>query len=219
MTAHYAATLDLSSPIAKLACEDAKLGIGIALQGPWQPSARWATIASDPMHPSLFPYHPERDVYRLLQVDSTADSQEISAACRRLARTFHPDRNRSGRAEEEMRVVNAVREMLTDPGERAAYDRARERYLGGWTPGAAGASTRAAAPAMIEGPGWLTRTRLPDVVERTLRALIAAFRTALGELWLTRCPACSELVEAEFLFCAHCGARVRRVRRLMPPRE
>ena len=30
-----------------------------------------------------------------------------------------------------MRVVNAVREMLTDPRERAAYDRARARYLTG----------------------------------------------------------------------------------------
>jgi curved DNA-binding protein CbpA len=171
------------------------------------------------MHPSLFPYHPERDVYRLLQVDSTADHQQISAACRRLARTFHPDRNRSTRAEEEMRVVNAVRELLTDPRERAAYDRARARYLEGWTPGAAIATNRAAAPAVLAGPGWLARRRLPEVVERTLRALVAAFRAALGDLWTTRCPDCSARVEPEFLFCASCGARVRRVRRLMPPRE
>ncbi len=171
------------------------------------------------MHPSLFPYHPERDVYRLLQVDSNADNQEISAACRRLARTFHPDRNHSGRAEEEMRVVNAVREMLTDPRERAAYDRARERYLTGWTPGATVAVGRATAQPVLAGPGWLARRRLPEAVERTLRALVAAFRSALGDLWVTRCPACSEVVEPEFLFCGSCGTRVRRVRRLMPPRE
>jgi len=168
------------------------------------------------MHPSLLPYHPERDVYRLLQVDSTANSEEISAACRRLARTFHPDRNRSSRAHEEMRVVNAVRQMLTDARERAAYDRARSRFLQGWTPGAATAVRRAAPePASA---GWL-KGRLPEVVERTLRALIAAFREALGQLWTTRCPACDELVEAEFLYCASCGTRVRRVRRLMPPTE
>jgi curved DNA-binding protein CbpA len=166
------------------------------------------------MHSSLFPYHPERDVYRLLQVDSTADSEQITAACRRLARTFHPDRNRSVRADEEMRVVNAVREMLTDPRERAAYDRARDRFLRGWTPGA----SRAAVTAAPAAASWLDG-RLPAAVERTLRALIAAFRAALGELWMTRCPSCGELVEAEFLFCAHCGARVRRVRRLMPPTE
>ena len=169
-----------------------------------------------PRHPSLFPYHPERDVYRLLQVDSSADTSEISAACRRLARTFHPDRNASTRAEEEMRVVNAVREMLTDPHERAAYDRARARFLQGWAPGATIAARRVEPEP--QPAGWL-RGRLPEVVERTLRALVAAFREALGQLWMTRCPACDELVEAEFLFCAHCGARVRRLRRLMPPVE
>jgi hypothetical protein len=117
-----------------------------------------------------------------------------------------------------MRVVNAVRELLTDPRERAAYDRARARFLHGWTPGAARAKSRAALPASA-GTGWLAGRRLPEVVERTLRALIAAFRAALGELWMTRCPSCDQLVEAEFLYCANCGTRVRRVRRLMPPRE
>jgi curved DNA-binding protein CbpA len=170
------------------------------------------------MHSSLFPYHPERDVYRLLQVDASADTAQITAACRRLARTFHPDRNRSSRAEEEMQVVNAVRELLTDPRERAAYDRARDRFLRGWTPGAANAVT-VAAPTEPPASAWLGGRRLPEVVERTLRAIVAAFRAALGELWMTRCPACSELVEPEFLYCSRCGTRVRRVRRLMPPTE
>ena len=100
----------------------------------------WATIAADSMHPSLLPYHPERDVYRLLQVDPRASRDEINAACRRLARTFHPDRNRSPRANDEMGVINAVREMLVDECERAAYDRARSRFLTGWTPGTARAT-------------------------------------------------------------------------------
>ena len=89
----------------------------------------WATMARDPMYPSLLPYSPERDVYRLLQVHPNANDEEITAACRRLARTFHPDRNRSNRAHEEMQVVNAVRHLLTDPRSRAAYDGARRRYL------------------------------------------------------------------------------------------
>ncbi|MEO6579378.1 MAG: hypothetical protein ABIO99_10845 [Candidatus Limnocylindria bacterium] len=42
------------------------------------------------MTPRLLPYTPERDVYRLLDVPSSASLDEISAACRRLARTFHP---------------------------------------------------------------------------------------------------------------------------------
>ena len=80
------------------------------------------------MHQPLLPYTPERDVYRLLGVPSSASSDEIQAACRRLARTFHPDRNVSDRANQEMQVVNAVRRVMTDPGSRAAYDRERARF-------------------------------------------------------------------------------------------
>lgn len=179
------------------------------------------------MHPSLFPYHPERDVYRLLQVDSTATSEEISAACRRLARTFHPDRNRSPRAHEEMGVINAVREMLIDPRERAAYDRARSRFIGGWTPGAVHAAGVATGPPSLVTPegaddqplprgGWRD---LPAAVQRTLRALLAAFRAALGQFGPTHCPVCATLVEPQYMFCGACGAQLRRVRRLTVSRE
>jgi curved DNA-binding protein CbpA len=175
------------------------------------------------MHPSLLPYHPERDVYRLLQLDDSASSEEVSVACRRLARRFHPDHNRSPRANEEMGVVNAVRDMLTDPAERAAYDRARSRFLTGWTPGVRHAQRRAVAPPAEavateddDGgrSGWLRRRALPAVVERTLRALVAAFRAALGMLGPSYCPTCGALADASHLFCGDCGTRLRRVRRL-----
>ena len=172
------------------------------------------------MHPSLLPYHPERDVYRLLQVDPRASSDEINAACRRLARTFHPDRNRSPRANDEMGVINAVREMLVDDCERAAYDRARSRFLTGWTPGTARASHLAGAPLRVgpenadAGPrvrGWLS---LPAVVERTLRALVTAFRAALGQFEPTFCSNCGATADAEYLYCGVCGVRLRRAGRL-----
>ena len=75
------------------------------------------------MHQPLLPYSPERDVYRLLGVPSNASTDEITVACRRLARAFHPDRNGSNRANAEMQVVNAVRRVLSDPELRAVYDR------------------------------------------------------------------------------------------------
>jgi DnaJ domain len=177
--------------------------------------------ARSPMHPSLLPYHPERDVYRLLQVDSSASRHEISAACRRLARTFHPDRNPSARANDEMGVINAVRDMLIDERERAAYDRARSRFLSGWTPGTARAAHLASSPPWVANPeGPLTdapmrRWRsLPSVVERTLRALVAAFRTALGQFSPTFCTNCGATAGAQYLYCAVCGVRLRRAGRL-----
>ena len=189
----------------------------------WQRIGRVGYHAPVPMHPSLLPYHPERDVYRLLQVDPTASSAEINAACRRLARTFHPDRNHSPRANDEMGVINAVREMLTDARERAAYDRARSRFLSGWTPGTARASHLAgsrpwvipdAAGRQASDDGLLGWLSLPAAVERTLRALVAAFRAALGQFGPTFCSNCGANADPEYLYCASCGARLRRVGRL-----
>jgi curved DNA-binding protein CbpA len=177
-------------------------------------------MAPEPMHPSLLPYHPERDVYRLLQISPSASRDEVTAACRRLARTFHPDRNRSPRANDEMGVINAVRDMLVDDRERAAYDRARSRFLSGWTPGTARAAEVASAPLSAaagkaergdEVRGWRS---LPAVVERTLRALVAAFRAVLGQFGPTFCPNCGATADAEYLYCAGCGVRLRRAGRL-----
>ncbi len=67
-----------------------------------------ATMATVSMLQPLLPYTPDRDVYRLLGVPASASADEITAACRRLARTFHPDYNHSSRATAEMQVVNTV---------------------------------------------------------------------------------------------------------------
>jgi curved DNA-binding protein CbpA len=160
----------------------------------------------DPMYPSLLPYSPERDVYRLLQVDPNATSEEIAAAWRRLARTFHPDRNRSPRAHEEMQVVNAVRHLLTDPRSRAAYDGARRRYLfDGYRPAAAyvAVSRAGPAPSMRAFP-----PATPGIGTRALRfarAVGAGLRGMLAELGPPRCRDCHELLEAGDRYCPRCG--------------
>ena len=58
---------------------------------------------SKPMDLRLLPYLPERYVYRLLGVPPSADRAAIVAACRRLSRTFHPDRSASPRANDSAR--------------------------------------------------------------------------------------------------------------------
>jgi curved DNA-binding protein CbpA len=168
-----------------------------------------------PMYPSLLPYAPERDVYRLLQVDPNATSEEISAACRRLARTFHPDRNQSPRAHQEMQVVNAVRHLLADPTARAAYDGARRRYLhDGFRP-APIERRPTAAPApprafvrLTYAASWRTRTA------RLARAMLAGIRGALAEFGPPRCQRCQEPIVVGDRFCLLCGGWLGRTEKL-----
>jgi curved DNA-binding protein CbpA len=176
-------------------------------------------MTCDPMYPSLLPYSPERDVYRLLQVDPHANTEQIHAACRRLARTFHPDRNGSARANEEMQVVNAVRHLLTDPRSRAAYDGARRRYLYD------GSRPQAPAPAP---PIPASPTRRPTNVRpftpaqpslgvrvlRFARAVGAGLRGVLAEFGPARCNACRELIELDDRYCPRCGQWLGRTERL-----
>jgi ribosomal protein L40E len=131
------------------------------------------------MQPRFFPYSPERDVYRLLQVGPSAQPDEIMVAIRRLARTFHPDHNGSPRATEEMQVVNAVRNLLIDPQARSTYDRARYRFL---TENAARRRREAplAARSGVKLPAHRMRTRpIASRIVLTGRALLAAFRAIL----------------------------------------
>jgi curved DNA-binding protein CbpA len=144
------------------------------------------------MDHQLLPYSPDRDVYRLLQIDPRAGTDEVVAACRRLARTFHPDRNGSRRANEEMQVVNAVRGLLTDPAARAEYDIARWRF---WA-----TRDRAASPSLVT----VIPTRRPWL-EVTLRAAWLGVRATLAALGPPRCAGCRTVVGPEDRYCAACG--------------
>ncbi len=149
---------------------------------------------------SLLPYSPDRDVYRLLQVDPRSNTDEVVAACRRLARTFHPDRNESWRANEEMQVVNAIRGLLTDPAARAEYDIARWRF---WNDrDAAGAHAlrgSAAQHATSDDPGAGARLLVQ------LRAALVGVRAALSALGPPRCATCRTVIGSEDRYCLACG--------------
>jgi curved DNA-binding protein CbpA len=157
----------------------------------------------------LLPYSPERDAYRLLQVDPRASADEIVAACRRLARTFHPDRNESPRAHLEMQVVNVVRRMLTDPASRAEYDIERLRFL---------SQAYRAAPPIGARPWSSTRPmrrrrtqQLPALaapLSKNLRAAWVGRRTTVAALAPARCARCRTVIDAADAYCAVCGDRL-----------
>lgn len=65
----------------------------------------------------------DADLYRVLQVDPSADSDVIEAAYKRLARRYHPDHNRGdASAEEQMKRINEAYRVLGKPALRADYD-------------------------------------------------------------------------------------------------
>jgi hypothetical protein len=58
----------------------------------------------------------------VLQVSPWCEPEVIQAAYRALARTRHPDVNRSADAEEQMRRLNVAYQTLSDPVQRMRYD-------------------------------------------------------------------------------------------------
>jgi curved DNA-binding protein CbpA len=64
----------------------------------------------------------ERDPYRVLGVDPSADPTVIAGAYRALARRHHPDVSRNADAEHRMAEINAAWAILRDPERRQAWD-------------------------------------------------------------------------------------------------
>lgn len=76
------------------------------------------------------------DYYHTLGVARGASDAEIKVAYRKLAMTFHPDRNNGSKeAEEKFKTITEAYDVLRDPDKRVLYDRYGEAGLRG---GAAG---------------------------------------------------------------------------------
>ena len=109
---------------------------------------------------------PGPDHYQLLGVARGASREEIAQAWRRRARAEHPDR-RPGEAGDEaagrFRALAEAYRVLSDPGRRAAYDRA---LAGGRA--APGMPTAVPVPVRVTGPG--SGTGPPPVPGPPLRA-------------------------------------------------
>ena len=72
------------------------------------------------------------DFYSTLGVPKTASDDDIKKAYRKLAMTYHPDRNNGSReAEEKFKEITEAYDVLRDPNKRAMYDRYGEAGLRG----------------------------------------------------------------------------------------
>lgn len=71
-----------------------------------------------------------KDYYKTLGLKQDADATEVRAAYRKLARTLHPDVNKSPDADERMAEVNEAYAVLSNPERRATYDARRTRGTG-----------------------------------------------------------------------------------------
>ena len=77
---------------------------------------------------------PGKDYYEILGVKRDASSDEIKKAFRRLARKYHPDRNKGDKnAEARFKEVNEAHNVLIDKDKRAQYDRFGEARARGFT--------------------------------------------------------------------------------------
>lgn len=63
------------------------------------------------------------DLYAILEVQKTATQDEIKSAYRKLALTYHPDKNPGdASAEERFKKINAAYDVLGDETKRRQYD-------------------------------------------------------------------------------------------------
>lgn len=92
-----------------------------------------------------------RDYYEALGVKQGADEAEIKAAYRKLARKYHPDRNKEAGAEDKFKAISEAYEVLHDKEKRASYDNLRAggyragdnfRPPPGWSPQGGGFDAR-----------------------------------------------------------------------------
>jgi DnaJ-class molecular chaperone len=62
------------------------------------------------------------DCYATLEITPSADRAEISAAFRRPAWRYHPDRNPAPGSTLQFQAIKEAHQVLSDPARRAEYD-------------------------------------------------------------------------------------------------
>ncbi|CBL46135.1 Curved DNA-binding protein [gamma proteobacterium HdN1] len=111
-----------------------------------------------------------KDYYSTLGVARDASAADIKKAYRRLARQYHPDKNKAPDAEEHFKAVGEAYEVLSDAEKRAAYDQFGSDGFGGggahgWQSGARGSGFGADG----FGSGSFDSAAFADIFENLFR--------------------------------------------------
>lgn len=72
-----------------------------------------------------------KDYYKILGVGRDASAEDIKRAYRKLARQYHPDKNKAKGAEDRFKEANEANEVLSDPKKRKAYDQLGPNWKAG----------------------------------------------------------------------------------------
>ena len=137
------------------------------------------------------------DLYQILGVPSNVSPDKIKEQFRFLVQAFHPDKHSSpahkARAEEMLRKITEAYRVLSDPVQRAAYDRRRSTHI-----------------SAFEQLGSFERERAPGVDSSRQRGHSAAIRQpAVARKLVKRqglvCSECGGSVRETARFCLHCG--------------
>ena len=75
-----------------------------------------------------------KDYYEIIGVSKTAGQEEIQKAYRKLAKEYHPDKNKDFGSEARFKEIGEAYDVLKEPEKRAKYD----RYGAAWKAGGNG---------------------------------------------------------------------------------
>src|SRR6476619_4416244 len=123
--------------------------------------------------------HEAEDLYHILGVATNVAPEKIKEQFRFLAQAFHPDKHASpahkARAGEMLRKITEAYRVLSDPLQRAAYDKKRSMHVAAFEELGVFQRERASATDSQGQPNHVTHTRRPAYAQIVVKRFQQGF--------------------------------------------